>query len=134
MQKKNKRLLLDASALLAVLKKETGYQKLEKDLSDSEAVISAVNFSEVIAVLKKLGMPHKEAENVILSVVPTVISFTQDSASLAGDMISVTKEYGLSLGDRACIATGIIHNLPIYTTDKAWQLLSIAEANITLIR
>ncbi|WP_395476404.1 hypothetical protein [Rickettsia endosymbiont of Pantilius tunicatus] len=48
--------------------------------------------------------------------------------------MSYTKQYGLSLGDRACIATGIYHNIAIYTTDKIWAELKIKNANIRLIR
>lgn len=34
-----------------------------------------------------------------------------------------TKEFGLSLGDRACLALAGIKNLPVVTADKQWDKL-----------
>jgi PIN domain nuclease of toxin-antitoxin system len=37
----------------------------------------------------------------------------------------MTKPYGLSLGDRACLALAIQRNATVYTTDRDWSKLSI---------
>ena len=53
--------VLDASTLLALLNKEEGWEIVESHLSHS--VISAINLSEVAAVLNNIGMPsyvHKQ--------------------------------------------------------------------------
>lgn len=63
---------------------------------------------------------------------PIVIPFSEDIAKLAGKLIKDTQIFGLSLGYRACIATGIIHNMTVYTTDKIWAELNID--NIFVIR
>jgi PIN domain nuclease of toxin-antitoxin system len=37
-----------------------------------------------------------------------------------------TKSLGLSLADRACLALGRIHRLPVLTTDRAWRSLRLS--------
>ncbi len=52
-------MLLDASTLLAVLQKESGYQLVSEVMEAGS--ISACNFSEVVAKLIKWGVPMDEA-------------------------------------------------------------------------
>jgi PIN domain nuclease of toxin-antitoxin system len=54
-------------------------------------------------------------------------------ARIAAELILVTKPYGLSLGDRACLALAIDRNATVYTTDKVWKNLSLG-IEIELIR
>lgn len=75
-----------------------------------------------------------EIDKIITDIVPTIIPFSKEVAIEVGKLTSFTKQYGLSLGDRACIATGMYHNMIIYTTDKIWAELKIKDANIKLIR
>jgi PIN domain nuclease of toxin-antitoxin system len=47
----------------------------------------------------------------------------------------VTKPYGLSLGDRYCLALGKLLNVPVYTADRVWkELESQIGVTIKLIR
>jgi len=122
--------LLDTSAVIALLKKEPGYEIIEDIIGSAN--ISVVNLSELISVLTKSGLLEEEVDNITTSIVPIVIPFSEDIARLAGKLIKDTQIFGLSLGDRACIATGIIHNMTVYTTDKIWAKLGID--NIVVIR
>ncbi len=131
MQTKNK-VLFDASAILALIKKEQGYEILEDLLASS--CISAVNLSEVVSVLTRVGIPTVEVEEIVNEVIPEVLDFNRHIGILAGSLIANTNKLGLSLGDRACIATGIINNMVIYTTDQAWGKLQIANLNVVVIR
>jgi PIN domain nuclease of toxin-antitoxin system len=131
MQAKNK-VLFDASALLALIKKEPGYKQLEDLLASS--CISAVNLSEVVSVLMRVGIPQNKIEEIVTEIIPEIIPFTYRTGLVTGNLIAKTKEFGLSLGDRACIATGIVENMVIYTTDKIWQKLQLDNLTIVIIR
>ncbi len=43
------------------------------------------------------------------------------NAVKAGCLRPATRDMGLSLGDRACLSTGILMNLPVITSDKIWR-------------
>ena len=125
------KIILDASALLALLNQEKGYEQVEKHLSNS--IMSAVNISEVIAVAADLGIPERELMPIISSIVADIIPFDTEHAYTAALIRKETKRYGLSLGDRACLALARLKNLPILTADKVWKDLELG-IKINLIR
>ncbi len=53
----------------------------------------------------------------------TIVDFDRETAILAAELRAVTKRLGLSLGDRACLATARSHGLPVLTADQAWAKL-----------
>ena len=59
--------------------------------------------------------------------------FSLEHADKAGELWQVSAPFGLSLGDRACLATGLIENMPVMTADKAWQKLPLSLV-IQLVR
>jgi len=68
-------------------------------------------------------IPHPYAIDIELSKITTKLSETINSS------------YGLSLGDKYCIALGILMDKPIYTADKIWkQFESQLSVKINLIR
>ncbi len=113
----NKKVLCDASALLILIQQENSDDILEEVVS--KAVISSINLSEVISVLIRSGMSKEIANETIKSSITDIIPFSQAEAELAGELIIYTKSLGLSVGDRACIATSMIHNLELYSADQA---------------
>ena len=128
---KNKKVLFDTSAIITLLKKEQGYELLEDLIASS--VISSVNLSELVTILARNNVVESEIDAIITDIVPEIIPFSEHLAIEAGKLAAHTKNFGLSLGDRACIATGIYYNMTIYTTDKIWlELKSLAD--IVLIR
>jgi ribonuclease VapC len=131
MQIKNK-VLFDSSALLTLIQQEKGYEELEEVVAT--VLISSVNLSEVISVLLRTGVPKDKVNMVIESSVTDVIPFMKNEAILSGLLIDQTKAFGLSLGDRACIATAILYNLKVYTTDQAWKKLKLDGLDLVLIR
>jgi ribonuclease VapC len=118
------RVVLDASAVLAVLNGEPGADKLTPQLL-SAAVISAVNLAEVQSKLVDRGLSPDVAWAAALSPVGEAIPFTTDDAKTAGSMIAQTRALGLSLGDRACLALGIALHAPVYTADRSWKNLKL---------
>lgn len=130
---KNNRVLLDTSALIALLKKEPGFDKIEDIIANS--AISSVNFSEFVAVLTRSGIQENEINEIITDIVPEIIPFCVDTSILAGKLAILSKDYGLSLGDRACIATGEFYKMEVYTSDKVWlKLQPKLKTTITIIR
>jgi PIN domain nuclease of toxin-antitoxin system len=118
------RIVLDASALLAVLYGEADAEKLTPQLL-SHAVTSTVNLAEVQAKLVQRGLNPGDAWEAALSPVREGVDFSAEQARITGSLVAQTKAIGLSLGDRACLALGILLKSPIYTADKSWKSLKL---------
>jgi len=126
------RVVLDASAILAVINSEPGVEKLTTDLL-ARAVGSAVNLAEVQTKLVSRGWSFEQAWEDGTSPVREVLPFDEEQAKVAGDLVTQTRHLGLSLGDRACLALGIALDVPVYTAEKAWKKLKVG-AKIHVIR
>ena len=118
------RIVLDASAILAVISGEPGAEKLTPDLL-ARAVGSTVNLAEVQTKLVSRGWTSEQAWEDAISPVRQVASFDEEQARIAGDLVTQTRHLGLSLGDRACLALGIALKLPVYTAERAWKRLKV---------
>jgi len=116
--------VFDASAMLALLNHERGEEKLAGELL-ARSVASAVNLAEVHSKLVKCGGDPDEAWEDALSAVATVEPYTEEQAKIAGSLITTTEKYGLSLGDRSCLALGIALKAPVYTTEQGWKNLKV---------
>jgi ribonuclease VapC len=126
------RIVLDASAILAVIGGEPGAEKLTAALL-SRAVGSAVNLAEVQAKLVSRGWDSRQAWIDATSPVREVVPFDEVQARVAGDLVIQTRLLGLSLGDRACLALGIVLGVPVYTAQKAWANLK-GNSRVRVIR
>jgi PIN domain nuclease of toxin-antitoxin system len=62
-----------------------------------------------------------------------VVDFDAAQARVAGDLRSLTRAQGLSLGDRACLALAQALGLPVMTADRAWASLEV-EIKIRTVR
>jgi ribonuclease VapC len=129
------KIVIDSSAMIALLEQEEGAQIVKENLNN--AIISTVNLSEVITVINRkiIGdeAAQEEALRLLKNTFPNVISFEEEQAIIAASFDEITKQYGLSLGDRACLALAKHKNLPVLTADKIWQKLEIG-VDIQLIR
>ncbi len=59
--------------------------------------------------------------------------FTADHAETAALLRARTRERGLSLADRACLALALDRGLKVVTADRAWAELGL-EVKVELIR
>ena len=118
------RVVLDASAVLALLNNEPGADKLTLELL-SNATSSTVNLAEVQTKLVSEGGHPDEAWEDTLSSIREAAPFTDEHARLAGSLVAQTRALGLSLGDRACLALGLALKAPVYTADKSWKNLKL---------
>jgi ribonuclease VapC len=125
--------VLDASAILALLKGEAGGAKVADVLA--EALVSVVNLTEVISHFAHLGMPAPEIEAMLGALPLTLVPADAGLAWEAGHLRAVTSAAGLSLGDRYCLALAKREGLPAWTADKAWKsIAAAAKAKVTMIR
>ena len=125
-------IVLDASALLAVLNREPGAEKLTPQLL-SAAISSTVNLAEVQSKLVSRGIKPDEAWEATISPIRESAVFTDEQAKIAGSLIARTSAFGLSIGDRACLALGIALKAPVYTADRSWKNLKLG-VRIHLVR
>jgi PIN domain nuclease of toxin-antitoxin system len=123
--------MLDTSAVIAYLKSEPGADVVETHLL--EAAISAVNVAEVVTVTVREGGTRESARVEIEHLNLDMIDFDGELAIETGALVAETKKYGLSLGDRACLATAAREGIPVLTAERSWSNLSLGIA-IQLIR
>jgi PIN domain nuclease of toxin-antitoxin system len=119
-------MVLDASALLAILTGETRAQRWGRQIGDiRESVVSAVSLSEVVAKLAERGMRGDEIRGSVEKLEVPVIPFDAPLAFEAGLLKPLTRSIGLSFADRACLALALRLKRPALTTDRAWAKLQI---------
>lgn len=123
--------VLDAPALMALIRGEAGAEMVSDSLSC--AVVSAVNQAEVQAMLVSAGLEKSVAWWHIAEVRCESVPFDEEQARLAGSLLAMTRPYGLSLGDRACLALAIQRGGTVYTTDQAWKSLPL-DIGVEVIR
>ena len=116
-------MLLDASALLALLNHEPGCDLVTEQIPG--ALISAVNLAEVAGKLAELGVPVDEVRLVIEVLGLSVVEFDAEMAFEAGRLRTSTRAAGLSLGDRACLATASLRKAAVLTADRSWASLDL---------
>jgi PIN domain nuclease of toxin-antitoxin system len=124
--------VLDASAILALINRDPGSDKLTPKLL-ADAVCSTVNLAEVQTKLVSKGWSPEDAWEDATSPIREAIFFTDEHAKIAGSLVALTQPFGLSLGDRACLALGISLKAPVYTAEKMWNKLKLG-VRIHLIR
>jgi PIN domain nuclease of toxin-antitoxin system len=124
-------MVLDASALLALINAEPGWERVAEALPD--AVISAVNFSEVVGKLIDHGIPAEEVRALLAGLGLEVIPFDEEAACGAGALRAIRGGKQLSLGDRACLHLAHARSVPALTADRYWSRLDIG-IEVVLIR
>jgi PIN domain nuclease of toxin-antitoxin system len=127
-------IVLDSSAILALLNDEPGANKVEAVLE--HAIVGAANLAEVAAKLGEKGLGKEEVEEV-LAVIHDVRPMTGEQALTAGALRMPTRSMGLSLGDRACIALAMELGATAMTCDRAWTSLDpliISGARVDMLR
>jgi PIN domain nuclease of toxin-antitoxin system len=125
------RIVLDASALMVMLRGEAGAERVAACLP--RAIVSTVNLAEVVTKLVSAGIGEQLAWWHIAELECESVPFDDEQARMAGGLVKFTKPFGLSLGDRACLALALQRKATAYTTDRAWKNLSLG-VEIEVIR
>lgn len=125
--------VLDASALLALLRDEPGGAKVAEVIS--VARISSVNYAEVVSHFVHARMPPDQVDAMLHPLPVVIVDADQALATIAGRLRTVTAEAGLSLGDRFCLALARRDGLPAMTADRQWRTIAApADVDVRIIR
>jgi PIN domain nuclease of toxin-antitoxin system len=110
--------VLDSSAILCILNDEPGTEFVDAMLDD--AVVSTVNYAEVVTKLVERGSTAAQAQSALRSIALTTVDFDIPLARRTGTLRAETRKRGLSLGDRACLALAEREGVPAMTGDRNW--------------
>lgn len=122
--------ILDCSAVIAFTLREPGWQAVERT---RRRLISSVNLAEAASVLTEKGFTIDQAIASLAILNLRVIDFDEQQAMEAGRLRPLTRAFGLSLGDRSCLALATLRGVPVLTTDRTWPEAA-PHLSITVIR
>jgi ribonuclease VapC len=111
--------VLDASALLAWLQEEPGAEAVRLE----GAVMNSVNWSEVLQKAVQRGVAVAGLREELAALGLKLQAFSLEEGERAADLYPQTKALGLSLADRACLATALLEGGVAVTSDQAWSKL-----------
>lgn len=123
--------VLDASALLAFLHREPGDLRVSSLLHT--AGICAVNWAEVVQKSLAKNVNVRGMREDLIQMGLKIVPFTPLQAELAGRLWNDCRQFGLSLGDRSCLALAMDSSLPVVTMDRVWQRLKL-DLQIEVLR
>lgn len=123
--------VLDASAVLAVAKFETGAEAVTAERIG--AILSAVNHTEVVSKLLRHGLTAEEIERFLVEVFPNVIAFDREQANLAAKLHAENKQHKLSYADCSCLALAMVQGIPVLTGDRKWTAIRL-DVEVRLFR
>jgi len=121
--------ILDASAMLAYLRDEPGADVVA-DAVATGAAMSTVNLGEVLSRVADRGadpaqVARKMTDRGLLDGAIAVEPFTSADAIEVARLRPLTRDLGLSPGDRACLALARRLGAPALTADSAWSKLDL---------
>lgn len=112
-------IVLDASALLSLINRETGWEFVAGCIVEDDATLSAVNYSEVLQKARTLDVSAEDIDVRMDSLGITVSPFSRLDGRLAASFYR--HRSGLSLADRVCLSLARSLASPAYTADRAWE-------------
>jgi ribonuclease VapC len=129
--------VVDASALLAYLFGERG-DEVVADAIARGAHLSTVNLAEVLSIVaSRGGDPADVAERLtragVLGEAIIVEPCTLADAVETARLCPLTRDHGLSLADRACVALARRLGQPALTADRTWADARI-DVEVAFIR
>jgi len=117
-------IVLDASAVLAMILKEPGGERVERALDatsqgpTTKIAISSVNWCEVLTKFQwsPASVTPEELAGILSGV--EVVPFERATAETAAQLNLLAPF--ISLGNRACLALASARKASAWTTDKTW--------------
>jgi PIN domain nuclease of toxin-antitoxin system len=131
------RIVLDSAAVLAMILKEPGGERVDALLdalelgADLKVAISSVNWCEILTRMQRDNMEMTAQElSATLSGVE-LVPFGKADAELAASYAQVSQ--ALALGDRACLALARTFQATAWTADRFWRQCKL-DVPIELLR
>lgn len=129
-KQRKKTRVFDSSAILAYLYNERGKPLVRTLLKEYTPIISSVNISEILGKLIDDDMPLDTALEIVNSLEMTIVPFDLNLAGKTAELRPLTQKLGLSLGDRACIATAMEAGSPVVSAERIWEKLDVCEVHM----
>ena len=126
--------VLDASALIALIKGEPGHRRVSEALAGT-AAMTTINFAEVATWIARRNGNERQIRSVLSDLSFPLTAVDADLAVHMGLLARLTAKSGLSLGDRACLALARRMDAPALTSDRNWaEVAAAAGVEVELIR
>jgi PIN domain nuclease of toxin-antitoxin system len=109
--------------MIAYLDNEPGHGVV-RELLDS-SIWSTVNAAEVATKFADRGVPEQKTQRILKATGVPTVTFEDAHVYRTGSLRDQTRKAGLSLGDRACLATAELLGTTAVTADKAWKKLRL---------
>lgn len=106
-----------------MLQDEPGGEVVQELLES--ALISSVNWAEVAQKALEWQAEIDGMRHELTALGLEILPFTAPVAETAARLRATTRQAGLSLGDRACLATAAVLGLPAITADRIWLDLGL---------
>jgi PIN domain nuclease of toxin-antitoxin system len=110
---------LDSSAVIALVRREQGWEKVQSALEHS--VISAISLTESMTKLIRQGGEPRLVERLLRALDLEVIPWDEELAWASRDLSPLAWTNGLSFADRACLTLARQLDLAAMTADKEWK-------------
>lgn len=114
--------VLDSSALIAIIKLEPGAETAEEELDGG--YVSTVILAECLTKLANQGFRAADAERRFRAAGIRIEPFTEADVRITLSLHALAYE-DISLADRMCLALAIRLGLPCLTGDRAWRKLHL---------
>lgn len=116
--------VMDSSAFLAWLWDEKGSEVVHA-YSDNY-IVGSVNAAEIFTkMIERSPVDEAEAKITLLAMSMNIIPFDAQQSVNCAKLRTSTRKFGLSLGDRACLALAIREKATVLTADSAWSNLDL---------
>jgi ribonuclease VapC len=129
--------VIDASSVLVAVFGEPGAAIIDGLIAgdDHRLLICSVNLSEVLSKMLDTGMPLDVARQLLLPLGLEEVPFGPELAISAAALRTMTRVFGLSLGDRCCLALAKELGAAVLTADRPWlQIASKVGVEMVLTR
>jgi PIN domain nuclease of toxin-antitoxin system len=95
--------------------------------------MSSVNLAEVATFFTNRGVSVNEVRDMLMDLDLHTVPFDDGMAYDAAALRLSTRQFGLSLADRACLGLALREGLSALTADRVWSDLDIG-VEVRLIR
>jgi ribonuclease VapC len=127
--------VMDASAMLALMQAEKGWEVVDDLIREQQCVASCVNIAEVGTRMIDKGLAPSQLERALKELDIQPVDFDLEQSTLCAELRLSTKFAGLSLGDRACLALTKLMDGTAVTSDRAWlDIAEITQIKVKMIR
>jgi PIN domain nuclease of toxin-antitoxin system len=117
-------MVLDSSAVIALLRNEPGAELVKPEFATG--IMSSVNYAETLGRFERdrAGLGLSMAAQV-RGAIGEIVPLDAPLAEQAAGMLPHTIQFGLSLGDRCCLALALQRRCTVLTADRSWLKLTL---------